>query len=85
MRGFWHAMRQKNIAKYPISVKLITYDEFILFLYVTYVLTYFSTLSMIKQVGEHNSQKYRQQIDILNSLQAAVYLVTSLIGVIYSD
>ncbi|TPA16939.1 hypothetical protein DXE05_00750 [Vibrio parahaemolyticus] len=31
MRGFWHAMRQKNIAKYPISVKLITYDEFILF------------------------------------------------------
>ncbi|CAI2311187.1 hypothetical protein IFVP408_C170275 [Vibrio parahaemolyticus] len=40
---------------------------------------------MIEQVGEHNSQKYRQQIDILNSLQAAVYLVTSLIGVIYSD
>ncbi len=68
MACFRHAMRQKKYHHTNNKCETNHVCRIYTFLYVTYVLTYFSTLSMIKQVGEHNSQKYRQQIDIYNSL-----------------
>jgi hypothetical protein len=56
---------QKNTATKKDNCEINHVWGIYTFLYVTYVLTYFSSLSMIKQVGKHNSQIYRQQIDIL--------------------